>query len=77
MIISFIFISIIPAMEYGVYDTLSKVKEISELYALFGKYDIMAKIEAKDSDELAQIILNKIRTVKGITDTKTLMGVKF
>ena len=77
MIAAFVLISTTPAREHNVYNELLKVKEISELHPLFGEYDLMAKIEAKDPDELAQIILKKIRTVEGIADTKTLTGAKF
>ena len=77
MITAFVLISTTPAMEYKVYNELLKVKEILELHPLFGKYDLLAKIETKDSDKLAQILLNKIRTVDGIADTKTLTGTKF
>ncbi len=53
------------------------MREIIELHPLFGEYDLMAKIEAKNLEELTQIILNKIRKVEGVADTKTLTGLKF
>jgi DNA-binding Lrp family transcriptional regulator len=77
MITGFILISTVPTKEHEVYNELLKVKEIIELHPLFGEYDIMAKVEAKDPDELAQIIINKIRKIEGVTDTKTLTGVRF
>jgi len=46
------------------------------LHALFGEYDI-AKIEAEDFESIGNIVVNKIRTIEGIIDTKTLTGTKF
>ena len=59
------------------YNKLSKVKEIIELHPLFGEYDIIAKIEAEDFEKLASIIVEKIRSINGVLDTKTLTGTKF
>jgi DNA-binding Lrp family transcriptional regulator len=63
------------SMKYN--NKLSKVSEIVELHPLFGEFDIIAKIEADDSKSLGNIVVNKIRTIEGIIDTKTLTGTKF
>jgi DNA-binding Lrp family transcriptional regulator len=77
MAIGFILISTAPAHEHEVYNKLSKVKEITELHPLFGEYDIIAKIEAGDFEKLGKIIVEKIRSINGVIDTKTLTGTKF
>jgi len=53
------------------------VKEIVELHPLFGEYDLIAKIETEDFNKLGQIVVDRIRTIKGVIDTKTLTGIKF
>jgi DNA-binding Lrp family transcriptional regulator len=77
MAIGFILISTAPAKEHGVYNALLKVPEITELHPLFGEYDLIAKVESKDFDTLGEIVVNKIRTIDGVADTKTLTGTKF
>jgi DNA-binding Lrp family transcriptional regulator len=77
MAIGFVLISAAPAREHEVYNKLSKVKEIIELHPLFGEYDIIAKIEAEDFEKLGKIIVEKIRSINGVIDTKTLTGTKF
>ena len=77
MPIAYVVINTAPSKEHEVYNKLSKVKEIIELHPLFGEYDLIAKIEAEDLDKLGAIVLNKIRSIKGVIDTKTLTGVKF
>ena len=77
MAVGFVLISTEPAKEHDVYNELLKVKQIIELHPLFGEYDLIAKVEAQDFDKLGQVVIEKIRTVKGVVDTKTLTGIKF
>jgi DNA-binding Lrp family transcriptional regulator len=77
MAIGFVLISIKPGKEHDVYNELLKVKEIVELHPLFGEYDLIAKVEAEDFDKLGTVVIDKIRTVTGVIDTKTLTGIKF
>jgi DNA-binding Lrp family transcriptional regulator len=75
--IGFVLISTAPAKEHEVYNELLKVKEIVELHPLFGEYDLIAKIEAEDFNVLGQVVVDKIRSIAGVIDTKTLTGIKF
>ncbi len=77
MAIGFVLISTAPAKEHEVYNELLKVKEIVELHPLFGEYDLIAKIEAEDFNVLGQVVVDKIRSIAGVIDTKTLTGIKF
>jgi len=77
MAVGFVLISTAPAKEHDVYSELSKVKEIVELHPLFGEYDLIAKVEADDFNRLGQIVVDKIRSIPGVIDTKTLTGIKF
>ena len=53
------------------------VPEIAETYALYGEYDLIAKIVADNTSILTSVIVDKLRTIEGIKDTKTLIGVEF
>jgi DNA-binding Lrp family transcriptional regulator len=77
MAVGFVLISAAPSKEHEVYNHLLKVPEIVELHPLFGEYDLIAKIEGTDFDTLGAIIVNKIRTIDGVMDTKTLTGTRF
>lgn len=48
------------------------MEEILESYPLFGDYDLIAKIQATNYKELGDTVINKILTLKGITEIKTL-----
>ena len=72
MVLAFVLISTATAKEHDVYDELMQVGEISELYPLFGEYDFIAKVEAKNEDDIGKVVINQIRRLEGISNTKTL-----
>ena len=76
MAIGFVLISAAPAREHEVYNKLSKVPQIVELHPLFGEYDLIARIEAESFEKLGEIVTKKIRSIKGVIDTKTLTGTR-
>lgn len=76
MAIGFALLSISPLHEKTVYEKLRQIPEIIEVHPLFGEFDILVKIEAHDIDSIGNIVINKIRSVQGIVDTKTLIGTK-
>ena len=76
MATGFALLSISPLHEKNVYETLKTVPEITEIHPLFGEYDILVKIECGDIDAIGDIVIKKIRSLKGIVDTKTLIGTK-
>jgi DNA-binding Lrp family transcriptional regulator len=77
MVIGFILIKTAPALEYEVYNSLLNVREIIDLEPLFGEYDLIAKIKAENIDKIGKIVINNIRSVRGVIDTKTLSGTIF
>jgi DNA-binding Lrp family transcriptional regulator len=76
VVAGFVLIHISPAHEHEVFNKLLKLKEVIELHPLFGEYDLIAKIEAKDYESIGEIIIHKIKTIDGIIDTTTLTGIK-
>ena len=41
---------------------------------LFGEYDLIARVQADDEYDLTRCIVEEIRPMAGIVDTKTLIG---
>ncbi len=76
MVVGFVLINISPLYEYEVFNALSTLPEIIEYHPLFGEYDLIAKIEAKDYESIRDIILQKIKTIKSITDITSLTGIE-
>ena len=76
MAIGFALLSISPLHEKNVYERLQAMPEVTEIHPLFGEYDILVKIECADIDMIGEVVINKIRSTKGIVDSKTLIGTK-
>jgi DNA-binding Lrp family transcriptional regulator len=74
MVIGFVLMHVAPLHEYEVFNQLSKLHEVKEIHPLFGEYDLIVKIEAEDYESIGEIIIQKIKTIKGIIDTTTLTG---
>jgi len=72
MAIGFVLINVAPASEHDIYDRLIEIDDITELYPLFGEYDFIARVEAATPTEIGGIVVNKIRSLEGVADTKTL-----
>lgn len=76
MATGFALLSISPLQEKSVYSALKNVPEITEIHPLFGEFDILVKIECQDIDQIGEVVIQKIRVLKGIVDSKTLIGTK-
>ena len=76
MPIAFVLINTeIDAME-KVLDSLKSVAEITEAYSLYGTYDIIARVKAENTEKLNTIISGKIRKLKNVRNTITLIAVE-
>ena len=75
--IGFVLIKTAPAAEQEVYDIVKDMENVIEVHSLFGEYDIIIKLQAKDFNTLGQIVVDDIRSIEGVEDTKTLTGIEF
>jgi len=73
----FALITVVPTKENLVYRALVKNPKIIELHALFGEYDLIAKVSGESMDDIGRTVIDDIRTIEGVVDTKTLTGTKF
>jgi len=76
MAIGFALLTISPLHEKSVFETLRNIPQITEIHPLFGDYDILLKMECADIDQIGELVIQKIRSLKGVVDSKTLIGTK-
>ena len=55
------------------FDKIKKL-EAKEIYALFGEYDVLMIVEADDLKELTDFVIDKIRSIKGVDNTRTIIA---
>ena len=77
MVIGYVLINTNPMYEHEVYTSLCENKRIKEVHPLFGEYDLIAKVDADDFQSIGDIVINNIRSLNGVIDTKTLTGTNF
>jgi len=66
-----------PAVGRQVYDIVKDMENVIEVHSLFGEYDLILKLQAKDFNTLGQTVVDDIRSIEGVEDTKTLTGIEF
>jgi len=73
MLTCFILIRVEAKREDQVYDNLAKVKEIEGIREVFGEYDMICRMEARNLKELRSLVIQKVRSVPGVLSTTTLI----
>jgi len=74
MTLAFVMVNTIPDQMEHVLEKIREIECVEEAYMLYGVYDIVAVVKAETTEELKEIIL-RIRTVKHVLNTLTLMAV--
>ncbi|RZD44572.1 MAG: AsnC family transcriptional regulator [Methanobacteriota archaeon] len=77
MAIGYVLINVQPGMEFEAYSQIKEMPNVTDATLLFGDYDILAKIEADNMGAIAKTVVENIRQVAGVHDTKTLAGAEF
>jgi DNA-binding Lrp family transcriptional regulator len=62
--------------EEEVITALKNIDSVKEVHGTFGAYDILAKIESPQVEDLRETITWKIRKIDKIRSTLTLMGIE-
>ncbi len=66
----------IPGKEQAIRDTLRGIGGVKEADVVTGQYDIIATLEARDTNDIFNRILKKIRKIRGLTRTETFVAVE-
>ena len=74
MAIGFVLITTEPGQEKVVRGRLEEIELVTAGWMLFGEYDLIARVQAEDDYDLTRCIVEEIRPMEGIVDTKTLIG---
>jgi DNA-binding Lrp family transcriptional regulator len=61
--------------ELDVIHNLKKISKVKEVQGVLGLYDVICKVEADNTQELENIIITKIRRIKHVQTTMTLLVV--
>lgn len=55
-------------------EDLAAIDGFSEVYSVTGRFDLIAIVRTRDTDEIATLITEKMQAVKGIVSTETMLA---
>ncbi len=74
--IGYVLIRLDKPVEEEVLDRLLELKKVREAHILFGEWDLIAKVEAENPEELGGYVIDNIRGIEGVNLTSTLISAK-
>ncbi len=72
MSVGYVLINVEPGSEFAVFDKASGLAFVVDANLLFGDHDLILKIEAANMGEIARLVVDSIRSIDGVVNTKTL-----
>ena len=67
------FILINAELGKDITDDLKKIPEVKQIYSVYGVYDYIIRVEADSMEKLKDVISSKVRQVKNIISTLTMV----
>ena len=77
MAVGYVLLNVVPGVEHDVYLQLKDLDVVADVTVLFGDYDLIVKLVADDLSSIAATVVESIRQIPGILDSKTLAGAEF
>ena len=74
MAVGSVLVNVTPGMEIEAYNTIKEMESVDDITVLFGDYDLIIKLVADDLASIAKTVVEAIRPVEGVINTKTLAG---
>lgn len=74
MAVGYVLIDVEPGTERLVHEAVLALPCVMDATVLFGDHDIIVKLEGPDLGYIARAVVNEIRVVQGVRNTKTLAG---
>jgi len=70
---AFVLIGTEVGAEKEVLEELKRIESVKEAYIVYGIYDLLAKVSVKDTEELKNIVSNRIRQIERVRSTLTMI----
>ena len=77
MAVGYVLLNVTPGSEHDVYLRLKELEDVADVTVLFGDYDLIVKLVAENLSSIATAVVNTIRQIPGVIDSKTLAGAEF
>lgn len=61
------------SVEKTIREEIAKLPGIKKVDGIFGRFDIIAEVEAKDHSELSHLVTDKIKAISCVASTETFI----
>ncbi len=76
MAIAYVLVSCDLGFDAEVIDEIEQLEDVKEVHWVFGAYDILAKVESANVENLSDTITSKIRKLNRVRSSLTLLAIK-
>lgn len=77
MVFAGVLLKIDAARSKEILNEIKEIKEVKNAFLVFGRYDMVAMLEAESVEEMGRIVIEKIAKIPGIKSTETLIATTF
>ncbi len=68
--------NVIPGKERSIRDSLRGITGVEQADVITGQFDLVVTLEAKDTNEIFNKILKRVRKLRGLTRTETFVALE-
>lgn len=76
MVLAYIMMKMQVGMDEQVISEIKKLEQVQEANATYGSFDLVIKVKFKTIEDLDQFIFEKIRRIKGVNETSSMIVAK-
>ena len=76
LVLAYIMMKMQVGMDDEVLSEIKKLPQIQEANATYGSYDLVIKVQFKTIEDLDRFIFEKVRRIKGVTETSSMIVAK-
>jgi DNA-binding Lrp family transcriptional regulator len=76
VITAFVLLNVAADQVHEVAETLASFDGVAEVHSVAGRWDLVGVIRVRTSDELADLVTQHVRAIRGIERSETLIGFK-
>jgi len=73
MVVGVVMVTVVPGEERPVYGGLGKIHGVKDIFHVFGECDFIVILDV-DGLSVLNTCVDKIREIRGVTATKTIIG---
>lgn len=74
MVTAIVLLTVARGRASEIAEKLAGLEEITEVYSVAGRYDLVAMVRVKGNEDLADVVTKKLQRVEGIESTETLIA---